>query len=303
MLSEERSEREVGMFRLRTVQIILIVFLVGCAAVCLAQGEEPAAAPTSAAAPAPSQGAVSLMQVIKWGGPIGYVIILLSVVTLMLIVRHLFSLRRKALCPDTVRDKLAECISERKFNEALEFVQKDNSMLSRVLSIGFSRLSGGYSEMEQVMNDAAEDEAMRLEQGVGNFALIANVAPLLGLLGTVVGMVFAFDKIANDPAGAATPSKLAEPIEMALVTTVFGLLVGIPNVLAHTAFRNKLHRLLAEVGLAVDELMLPLRGMKRTPVVAASGLEQPAQEASDKGATKDARTDEGEDADAAEREE
>jgi biopolymer transport protein ExbB len=234
------------------------IVLLACPVV-LAQDTPTDATEAAPAAPAAAKGTVSLGDVIAWGGTIGYFIIFLSVITIMLIALHLIVLRRSKLCPAAAEKKIGGLIQEKKVDEVIEYVKKDNSLLSRMISGGLSRRSGGYGEMEQVMNDVAEDEAMRLEQGVGYFSLIAAIAPLCGLLGTVVGMILAFNEIATR--GVVTPKELADPIQKALVTTCFGLIVAIPNVVAHTFFRNKLHRMLADLALVVEELMLPFRGM------------------------------------------
>jgi biopolymer transport protein ExbB len=235
------------------------------------------AEPAKAPAPGPADKELTLWQIIQWGGAIGYIIMLLSVVSVMLMVKQALAIRKKTLCPDATRDKIAALIAEKKLKEVVEFVNRDNTLLSRVLSVGFSRMRGGYSEMERAMSEASEDEAMRMEQSVGNFSLLANVAPLLGLLGTIVGMVFAFDKIAKDPAGAATPSKLAEPIEMALVTTVQGLVVAIPCVIAFSWFRNRTNRLLAETGLVIEDLMMPFRNLKPGQVKSVPAVAKPGE--------------------------
>lgn len=231
-------------------------------------------------------GQVSLKQVIKWGGAIGYFIIFLSIVTLMLVAFHLIILRRTKMYPGSVRAKLNELFKEKKFTEAAEYVQGEPSLLGRIVSGGLSRARGGYADMEQVMTDVAEDEAMRLEQGVGYFSLIAAISPLCGLLGTVVGMILAFNEIATR--GVVTPAQLARPIEQALVTTCFGLIVAIPNVVAYTFFRNKLHLLLADLSLVVEDLMTPFRGSgpilsvakatARTPTPGPAASKAPAAE-------------------------
>ena len=233
---------------------------------------------------APEGSGISVFQVIRWGGIIGYVIILLSVLTLMLVTLHIFSLRKSVFYPTEARDRIAGFFRERKLKDAVAYARKERSLLSRVIVAGLSRIRGGYPEMEQIMNDVAEDEAMRLEQSVGYFSLLAAISPLCGLLGTVVGMIAAFNEISMK--GVVTPKELADPIQKALVTTCFGLIVAIPNVIAFTFFRNRLHRLLAEVGLVVEELLMPFRGLKAMPAKAAAAKktappapEPPAEEA------------------------
>ncbi len=263
----------------------LLVLLIALATAAFAQDESAAEkigdTATADNAPAGKTGGgstdtgeqISIGKIVQWGGKIGYFIIFLSVLTLMLVGFHLMLLRRKRFCPPSLQDKVAALIRERKMKEAAEMVRSDNSLLGRIISSGLSRVRGGYEEMEEIMNDVAEDDAMRLEQGVGYFSLIAAIAPLCGLLGTVIGMILAFNAIANK--GVVNPGDLADPIQQALVTTCFGLIVAIPNVVAFTFFRNRLHVLLADTAIVVEDLMLPFRKLKPTPAKAATKAEKP----------------------------
>ena len=229
---------------------------------------EPAPAQQEAQAQgAEDEGQITLMRVIGWGGAIGYFIIFLSFVTVVLIIAHAGTMRRSRLMPAKAMETLGEFLSNEKVDEAYEYAENEGSLLSRVIAGGLSRLDRSYEEMEQVMSDVAEDEAMRMEQGVGYFSLLAAVSPLCGLLGTVIGMILAFNQIAVR--GVTTPGDLAAPIQQALVTTCFGLVVAIPNVVAFTFFRNKMRRYMADLSVLVDEFMLPYRDK---PVAAAAAL-------------------------------
>jgi biopolymer transport protein ExbB len=220
--------------------------------------------PSDSATPSDKAGSVGIKEIIEWGGMIGKFIILLSVITLTLVAFNATMIRRGVLMPQQTVDELSSVLLEDlKLKDALAIAEADKSLLGRIIATGLVRARGGFDEMEQVMDDVAEDEAMRLEQVVGYFSLIAAIAPLCGLLGTVWGMILAFNKIQY--ANVVTPAVLAEHIQTALVTTCFGLVVAIPNVIAYSMFRNKLHRLLAEVSLVVEDLTTPFRGLKPTP--------------------------------------
>lgn len=208
---------------------------------------------------AQGNGRISLVQVIEWGGAIGYFIIFLSVITVMLVVFHLLLYRRSKLWPKAVRIKTGLLFSEQKMDDIGAYCEADNSLLSRVITSALRRMQGGHVEIEQAMNESAETEVLRLQQTVGYFSLIAAIAPLCGLLGTVVGMIAAFNEIASR--GVVTPRELADPIQKALVTTCFGLIVAIPNVVASTFFRNYLHRLLAELGILLEDLAMAFKGV------------------------------------------
>lgn len=238
----------------------LAVLLASAAPVAAQEAPEPPL-PVEAEEPAPAEGEgqITIMQVIQWGGAVGYFIIFLSFVTVVLVIAHVGALRRSRLLPQQAIDKLAKLLGEQKVEEAVDYSTQEASLISRVIAGGLSRHGHPYEEMEQVMSDVAEDEAMRLEQGVGYFSLLAAIAPLLGLLGTVIGMIAAFNQIAVR--GVTTPGELADPIQRALVTTCFGLIVAIPNVVAFTFFRNKLRRLMADLSVLVDEFMMPFRSI------------------------------------------
>jgi len=243
-----------------------------------AGGEAAAAAPDEAPAPAEPTpaapggtaaeqkvGQVTIRQIIAWGGPIGYFIMFLSVITLTLIIIRASAIRRAVLVPDRVRKRVDELFKQKKLREALEFCQQDGSVLARVITAGLGEIRSGYPEMDRMMNDVGEEEATRLHQGVSHFSLLASIAPLCGLLGTVLGMILTFNKIANAPEGVTSPATMANSIQVALVTTFFGLLVAIPNVCAFTFFRNRLVRLMIDVGIAADELMGRFKGLRASP--------------------------------------
>ena len=251
------------MFRPSPLWVLALALALLVCPVLMAQGDAPADATPAANQPADAggggaaAGAQYEFSIIDAGGTIGYFIMFLSVITLMLIAFHLILLRRSKMCPASLLETVEPLLREKKVSEAAEAVRDQPSLLGRMIGGGLSRVGGGYAEMEEIMSGVAEDEAMRLEQGVGYFGLLAAIAPLCGLLGTVVGMIFAFNEIATR--GVVTPAQLAAPIQKALVTTCFGLVVAIPNVVAYTFFRNRLHVMLADLGLLVEDLMTPFR--------------------------------------------
>jgi biopolymer transport protein ExbB len=232
----------------------------------LAQEAPPAQAPIE----------ITLIQIIKWGSWIGYVIILLSVVTFALVIRSALVLRKSVLCPEEAKEKVTTFFRERKIKEALEFCRNDNSLMCRIIEGGLLKVRGGWSTMDATMNDLGEEENLRLQQQVGYFALLAAISPMLGLLGTVVGMVGAFNQIANNPAGVTSARMMADQIQMALITTVFGLIVAIPDVCAYTYFKNRLERLMMDLSLSVDDVMSPFKGLKPAPAAPPAKGAKPA---------------------------
>lgn len=201
---------------------------------------------------------MNIMSLIAESREIGYVIILLSFVGLALIIEHAVTIRRDKLLPQYFIVELEELFENEEYEEALQLCEAEENLLSRVVSAGLAKVDLGYDTMEESMGEAAEEASMSLHQKISYISLISAIAPMLGLLGTVVGMVIAFKKLA-ELGTAATASELAGGISMALMTTVMGLLVAIPMMSAHHFFRNKVLRLDLEAGVIAGDLMRRFR--------------------------------------------
>ncbi|MBN1419790.1 MAG: MotA/TolQ/ExbB proton channel family protein [Planctomycetes bacterium] len=202
---------------------------------------------------------VTLLDNIKASGPIGLVIILLSITGVALIIIYFVNIRRDALVPPDLLEHVEELLESGDTAQALEVCEGNPSFLSTVLAAGLQKLEKGWEATGKAMGDAIEEEATVLHQKVGYLGLIANVGPMLGLLGTVVGMVQAFNVIARSTT-APTPSKLAAGISMALVTTVEGLIVAIPITAFYIFFRNRVINSVLEVANITEELMERFKG-------------------------------------------
>jgi biopolymer transport protein ExbB len=127
-------------------------------------------------------------------------------------------------------------------------------MLGKVLAAGMAQLKQGYLAANNAMQEAGTDENMKLEQRLGYIALIGTISPMVGLLGTVDGMVASFQVIAQSST-SPKPSELAQGISMALITTLVGLWLAIPAIAVHKLLGNRLSRLVFEVGVASEGLM------------------------------------------------
>ncbi|MHC5057346.1 MAG: MotA/TolQ/ExbB proton channel family protein [Planctomycetota bacterium] len=191
---------------------------------------------------------------IKAGGPIGYTIILLSVAGLALMIEHAVSLRREKLIPPYILSELENLFDEEEYEEAMDLCDQEDSMLARVVGAGLAKIGGGYAQMKEAIEEVSEEEATNLTQKISYLSLISGVAPMLGLLGTVKGMIEAFDKIAVMK-GATNPSDLADSISKALITTFLGLVVAIPTTAGYMFFRNKVMKLSQEASAITGELI------------------------------------------------
>ena len=179
---------------------------------------------------------------------------LLSLSMVALIVINIVALQRSALAPDQLVDDFGALLDQNRFQEAYEMAKDDQSLLGKSLSVGLARMSQGYDKATQGMQDVMQEETMRLEHQLGYLALIGNLAPMIGLFGTVVGMIASFQAIASGGA-APSPQKLAEGIATALFTTELGLAIALPALAAFDILKNRLSRLALDVAVVSDNFM------------------------------------------------
>lgn len=185
-----------------------------------------------------------------------YVVIFLIITfnAVALLVMIVLGLRRNVICPDKLVSEFEEKLNEKKYQEAYELCKGNRSFLGKVLAAGMARLPDGFQAAQDAMQDVGDEQTQKLEQRNGYIALIAQIGPMFGLLGTVDGMVMAFDVIAHSNV-TPKPSELAQGIGTALVTTVVGLWIAIPSIVVYNIISNRLSRLLAEAGLVSTNLM------------------------------------------------
>ena len=197
--------------------------------------------------------AVDPGKLLTGGGGIGYVIILLSVVGVALIIEHFINVRREKLAPPEVIDEIEQLFAEEQFQEALELCESEPGYLTNVMAAALPKMEHGFDSMEQAAHDIAEEESIKLHSKVSWLSLLSAIAPMMGLLGTVWGMIGAFDVIAEST--APEPSDFAGTISLALITTVLGLIVAIPMMVGFFYFRNKVTRIVLEIGAISEDLL------------------------------------------------
>jgi len=186
----------------------------------------------------------------------GYLLVFLalSVTLVSLFVMNMLAARRDTLCPQELVDAFEERLNEKDFQGAYDMARTDESVLGQVLSAGLAKLSRGYGKAIEGMQEVGEEESMKLEHRLSYMALIGNLSPMIGLFGTVQGMIASFQVIALGGA-SPKPAELAEGISTALFTTLVGLAVAIPAIAAYNIIRNRVSRLLLEVGVTSENLM------------------------------------------------
>jgi biopolymer transport protein ExbB len=208
----------------------------------------------TAFAQAKDEAPTSLGDVIVGGGVIGYVIILLSVVSLALAIEHFVTVRRDKIVPPELIDEVEALFEEEEYQEALELCEAEPNFLTNILAAGLPKINAGFQAMEKSMDEVAEEETIKLHQKIGWLSLIGNIAPMLGLFGTVLGMIQAFNEITRLGA-AVTPKDLSAGISTALITTLFGLFVAMPALFFFFLFRNKVIKVSLEVAAIAADLV------------------------------------------------
>jgi len=203
---------------------------------------------------------------LKAGGTIGAIIILLSFVAVGLVVEHSLSLRVARIMPENVLSELEQLIAQNRPQEAIDYCYdpRNASLATDVVLAGLERFKSsefGFAEYKSACEEAGEEGTARLYRKIDILNLIGVIAPMLGLLGTVQGMIEAFQVIASS-GGAAKPYQLADSISKALVTTFEGLVVAIPAMVAYSFFRSQIDHLVAETGKRVERIMSPLSRRK-----------------------------------------
>lgn len=197
-----------------------------------------------------SEDSSGLLDIVFSGGIFGVLILLvlflLSVAAAYLVFDQFMTLRRAEVLPDGVSESVRQALLTGRVPEADAVCRRSPSVLSVVLLSGLAELDLGWREVEKSLEDALAEQSARLMRRIEYLSVIGNIAPMVGLLGTVTGMIFAFQQVATTR-GAAGAGDLAEGIYQALVTTVGGLIVAIPALAAYAICRNRVDSLVAEV--------------------------------------------------------
>ncbi len=229
--------------------------------------DDPPAAEAADPAPAPASPKVERLNLLSWmiqsSGIFGFVLLLMSFVMVALVVMNALQLRRDMLLPAAFIEEFEQRLGQKDHQGAYDIARGDESFLARVVTAGLGKLTKGYQEAVQGMQEAGDQETMDMEHRLSYLALIGSVAPMVGLMGTVYGMILTFQKIAGSDT-SPKPRELAEGISTALFTTLEGLMVAIPAMVGFLILRNRMSKLSNEVGVISEGLMSPLSNLKKT---------------------------------------
>ncbi|MEM7699282.1 MAG: MotA/TolQ/ExbB proton channel family protein [Verrucomicrobiota bacterium] len=210
-----------------------------------------------------SSGEMNLLDMIKAGGWSMWVLGTFSIAVIGLLVYCLIDLQKKNFQPDGLVNALAAEMEAANLEGAMGQVRDGSTCLSSTVGAGLNHIADygyeslGTDKLEEVMGAAAKKTNRGRVRLINYFSVISQAAPMMGLLGTVSGMIGAFAKLSSG--GTGDPSKFAGSISEALITTASGLVIALPAIFCYFFFRDRLQSLVAECDEAAGELMATLR--------------------------------------------
>ncbi len=197
---------------------------------------------------------MDLFSIFLKGGFIMWLILACSVIGLMVIIDRFIVLRKAKINIPAFMVRIRGFIKKRDISGAISHCMQENSPVSNIIRKGLKKYKLGHERVQEAIENAGRQEVSKLEKGLPILATVAGIAPLLGFLGTVTGMITTFMTI-QDLQGSANPSDLAGGIWEALITTAFGLIVGIPALAFYNYFLNAVKKLVGDMETVANDVV------------------------------------------------
>lgn len=194
-----------------------------------------------------------MLELFQRAGIMMYPLVLSSFIALVFVIERAFSLRRKKVLIPEILSVVNNFSSLKDIDLARNICNKYDGPLPNVIRLGLQNYHLPKSEIRELLEDQGRQEIRSLERGLGVLETIAAIAPLLGLLGTVLGMVRVFDVISDQ--GIGQTAALSGGISEALLTTVAGLFIGIPVLVAYNYFTSKSENLILDIEKYTNQLI------------------------------------------------
>lgn len=198
-----------------------------------------------------------MLEMILQGGPVMYPIILCSIIALAIVIERVYHLHRAKIDTRRFMDEMANVLKRNKIMEAIDICDNTPGPIAHILKAGVLKHDRPKHEIKEAIEEAGLYEVPRMEKNLTALATIAHISPLLGLLGTVVGMVAAFQVIQEKSTSLnpVSPGDLAGGISVALVTTVVGLSVAIPTYVAYNYLVSRVNSLILDMERSSTDLI------------------------------------------------
>lgn len=197
---------------------------------------------------------MNLFAIFLKGGFLMWPILLCSFLGLAVIIDRYIVIRKARINIPAFMVKIRGLIKKKDISGAVSYCMEEKSPAANIIRKGLKKFRLGHERVREAIENAGRQEVSKLEKGLTVLATVAGVAPLLGFLGTVTGMITAFMTI-EDLAGAANPSDLAGGIWEALLTTAFGLIVGIPALAFYNYFLSAIKKLVGDMETVANDVV------------------------------------------------
>jgi len=201
-----------------------------------------------------------VFELIKAGGWVMWPLILCSIAALAIIGERLWSLQKKSVIPPELLSQVKSWLERKELDESRMNLLRDSSPLGRVLAAGLANRMHEHQILKEAIEDAGRHVLPDLERYLNTLGTVAAIAPFLGLLGTVLGMIKMFAGIGSH--GLGDPSIVAEGISQALVATASGLVVAIPSLMFYRYLRGRVDELTVDLEQEALKLVEMLRGRR-----------------------------------------
>jgi len=218
---------------------------------------------------------MSLIEIFRAGGPVMWPLAICSLAALAIILERAFSLRVSRVLSPVIVERVNGLAEGGRTDRAIEACLQHPGIFTSIVAAGLQAVARGEPESvsKEAIEDAGRHETARLTRYLGTLATIVGISPLLGLFGTVTGMIEVFRTIAESGGGGA--AQLSGGISQALITTATGLLIAIPALVAHNYFREKAENIVTDLE---RESLRVLHGVYRAPESARPELRSAAED-------------------------
>lgn len=186
-----------------------------------------------------------MFELFRAGGPLMWVILVCSLIAVTIIFERLITLRKKQVVPISLRNQIIDLVETKKVTTDKIDVIRKHSPLGFVFAAGLSNIPHGHDDMREALEEAGKQVVHRLSRYLNTLGTIASITPLIGLLGTVIGMIKVFTAITAN--GVGDPTVLSGGISEALITTAAGLSVGIPCLMFYRFLRSRINELAVDL--------------------------------------------------------
>jgi biopolymer transport protein ExbB len=251
--------------RLRSIVLVLAVMLV---TIGFTAGQGWAQSAGAPAAPAEKPQGLVYLILQNMNDGVFWTIAALSLTGLTLIIQAFIKNRASVFMPEETTNQIREMVAQRKFKELIDFTETDDSFISKALNPALKR-APSFSSMKEAMETAIGEQTAEQFRRIEYLNIIGNLGPLLGLMGTVLGMITAFSAMQAQH-GAAKPEDLAGGISQALTHTFLGLFLAIPCLAAFGILRTIVDRLTVRGAMVAEELLLMIKPAEAKPAAIGS---------------------------------